>query len=30
VKDEYAARKLIIKNNYPKERWIEYGLPDKR
>lgn len=30
VKDEYAARKLIIKNKYPKERWIEYGLPDKR
>ena len=30
MKDEYAARKLIIKNNYPKERWIEYGLPDKR
>lgn len=30
VRTDYAKHKLIIKNNYPKERWIEYGLPDKR
>lgn len=30
VKDEFVVRKLIIKNNYPKERWSDYGLLDKR
>ncbi len=30
VKDAYAGHKLIIKNNYPQESWLAYGLPDKR
>ncbi|MCR5821073.1 MAG: hypothetical protein K6F94_09055 [Bacteroidaceae bacterium] len=30
VKAEYASHKPIIKNTYPSERWIYYGLPDKR
>lgn len=30
VKADYANHKLIIKNNYPQERWMAYGLPDKR
>lgn len=29
-KNDYAAHKLIIKNSYPQERWMAYGLPDKR
>lgn len=30
VKADYANHKLIIKNNYPPERWMVYGVPDKR
>ena len=30
VKNEYVNHKLIIKNHYPQERWMAYGLPDKR
>jgi hypothetical protein len=30
VRTDYVEHKLIIKNNYPKERWIVYGLLDKR
>ncbi len=30
VKADYANHKLIIKNNYPQERWTDYGVPDKR
>ena len=30
VRDEYVVRKLIVRNNYPKERWADYGLQDKR
>ena len=30
VKDDYVNHKLIIKNHYPQEKWIVYGLPDKR
>lgn len=30
VKNDYVNRKLIIKNHYPQERWMAYGLPDKR
>lgn len=30
VKAAYAERKLVIRNCYPQERWMEYGLPDKR
>lgn len=30
VKADYVNHKVIIKNNYPPERWMAYGLPDKR
>lgn len=30
VKDDYVNHKLIIKNHYPQEKWIVYGLTDKR
>ena len=30
VKDDFAAHKRIIKCNYPQERWINYGVQDKR
>ena len=30
LRDEYVVRKLIVRNNYPKERWADYGLQDKR
>ena len=30
VKADYVNHKLIIKNNYPQERWMDYGVPDKR
>ncbi len=30
VKADYVGHKLIIKNNYPQERWMAYGLPDKK
>lgn len=30
VKTDYANHKLIIKNNYPQEHWMDYGVPDKR
>ena len=30
VKADYANHKVIIRNNYPPERWMSYGVPDKR
>ena len=30
VKDDFTAHKRIIKCNYPQERWIDYGVQDKR
>ena len=30
VKEVYGEQKKIIKGRYPMERWIEYGVPDKR
>lgn len=30
VKDVYADMKKKIKGYYPQERWMEYGVPDKR
>ncbi len=30
VKNVYAEQKKIIKGKYPMERWLEYGVPDKR
>ena len=30
VKDDFAAHKRIIKCTYPQERWINYGVQDKR
>ena len=29
VKADYVGHKLVIKNSYPQERWMAYGLPDK-
>lgn len=30
VKASYAEKKKTLKGYYPQERWIEYGIPDKR
>ena len=30
VKDAFADHKRIVKSNYPQERWINYGVQDKR
>lgn len=30
VKADYSNNKQVIRNNYPKEIWIKYGLTDKR
>ena len=30
VKDKFAEKKKIIKNNYPQEAWSRYGVMDKR
>jgi len=30
VKASYAEKKKTLKGYYPQERWVEYGIPDKR
>jgi len=30
VKDIYADKKKTLKGYYPQERWMDYGIPDKR
>ncbi len=30
VKETYAEKKKMLKGYYPQERWMEYGVPDKR
>ncbi len=30
VKENYAAMKKRIKENYLQEEWVRYGVPDKR
>lgn len=30
VKDSYNETKKVVKCFYPQERWIDYGIPDKR
>ena len=30
VKDSYNEIKKVVKGFYPQERWIDYGIPDKR
>lgn len=30
VKASYAEMKKTLKGYYPQERWVEYGIPDKR
>ena len=30
VKETYSEAKNLIKGYYPQERWIDYGIPDKR
>ncbi len=30
VKGSFAENKKMIKGLYPQERWIDYGVPDKR
>jgi predicted transcriptional regulator len=30
VKEAYAEKKRTLKGYYPQERWIDYGVPDKR
>ncbi len=30
VKSVYASEKKTLKGYYPQEKWIEYGIPDKR
>lgn len=30
VKSTYSETKRMIKGYYPQERWIDYGIPDKR
>ena len=30
VKETYSETKKVIKGYHPQERWIDYGIPDKR
>ena len=30
VKETYSEAKKLIKGYYPQERWMDYGIPDKR
>ena len=30
VKEAYADKKKTLKGYYPQERWVDYGIPDKR
>ena len=30
VKNAYSEKKALIKGTYPQEKWLEYGVPDKR
>ena len=30
VKEAYAEKKKTLKGYYPQERWMDYGVPDKR
>ncbi len=30
VKETYSDAKKVIKGYYPQERWMDYGIPDKR
>lgn len=30
VKETYSETKKLIKGYYPQERWMDYGIPDKR
>lgn len=30
VKEAYAKTKAVVRNNYPQEEWIKYGVTDKR
>ena len=30
VKETYADKKKTLKGYYPQERWVDYGIPDKR
>ena len=30
LKDVYTLKKKTLKGYYPQERWMEYGVPDKR
>ena len=30
VKETYTEKKKTLKGYYPQERWMEYGVPDKR
>ncbi len=29
-KEAYLAAKAVVRNNYPQEQWINYGVTDKR
>lgn len=30
VKEAYTEKKKTLKSYYPQERWMDYGVPDKR
>jgi len=30
VKEEYQAKKRLVKGYYPMDEWIDFGIPDKR
>ena len=30
VKEAYTKTKAVVRNNYPQEEWIKYGVIDKR
>ena len=30
VKEDYTEKKKTLKGYYPQERWMDYGIPDKR
>ena len=30
VKEAYTEKKKTLKGYYPQERWMDYGIPDKR
>ncbi len=30
VKESYLSHKILVRNNYPQVKWLDFGIPDTR